>query len=64
MKLTPQQLATVLAALRMYSDHLSAGIVRTQYWMIANDGNRFMPLDSKAVDDLCLELNTSSDILK
>lgn len=50
-----RELATVLAALRLYQSHAT---VPTNIHMIASDGDQLDPLSDEEIDVLCQSLNT------
>ena len=57
MNLTPQQLGTVLAALRHWQRETEDGDYPGDLWDIAADGGAFEPLSADDIDELCENIN-------
>ncbi len=57
MKLSLEQLATTLAALRYWQNHRPSN---PELHDIATDGGTLVPLDSEGIDELCEALNTET----
>lgn len=63
MKLSNRELATVLAALRLYQEH-EPGEIRTEIVEIADNGGTVVPLSNDEIDDLCESLNLGPKVSK
>lgn len=57
MKLNSRELATVLAALRLYQRHREVGGLYTEVWDIATDHERHTALNVEEIDELCQRIN-------
>lgn len=55
--MTPAELNTVLAALRLYQDRMTGESPGDDYADIANNGGTVTPLDADGIDALCTKLN-------
>ena len=55
--ITPQELGTILAALRHWQTEIEDGDYPGDLWDIASDGGTMVPLDAEDIDLLCENLN-------
>ena len=66
--ITPQELGTILAALRFWQRALHTGELiefwDSEIWDIASDGGEFEPLNEEQIDVLCEDLNSFEKALK
>lgn len=64
MKLSPEQIDTILAALRLYQGQLSTGQIRsnTEIVNIASNSGAHALLDECDIDELCEELNFAAEV--
>jgi hypothetical protein len=66
--ITPQELGTILAALRFWQQALHTGELSdlwdSEVLDIASDGGAFKPLDEEQIDVLCEDLNSFEKALK